>query len=279
VIEPMLSDERLSKDIEHHSRHVALGRVSLWWLGQSGYLMQRDGTRVLIDPYLSDALTLKYANTDKPHVRMSRRVIDPAKLPRVDVITSSHNHTDHLDAATILPVLATSPAATIVVPEANRAFAAERLGLPTDRLCGMDDGQCLRASGLEIFAVPAAHPQFDRDDADRHRCLGYVFRVGGWTVYHSGDTIAYDGQVERLLPFKIDVAILPINGKVGNMDGESAARLGKAIGARVVIPCHYNMFEFNTASPVGFEHAARSLGVRTRVLELGERFDSRELAS
>ena len=37
----------------------------LWWLGQSGYLLQWRGKRVLIDPYLSDSLTKKYAVTDK----------------------------------------------------------------------------------------------------------------------------------------------------------------------------------------------------------------------
>ena len=43
----------------------------LWWLGQSGFLLQWKGKRILIDPYLSDSLTKKYAATDKPHTRMS----------------------------------------------------------------------------------------------------------------------------------------------------------------------------------------------------------------
>ena len=46
---------------------------------------------------------------------------------------------------------------------------------------------------------------------------------------------------------------LPINGRAperrvaGNLSGAEAARLAKSIGARLVIPCHYEMFEFNTA--------------------------------
>ena len=43
----------------------------LWWLGQSGFLLQWNGKRVLLDPYLSDSLTKKYLTTDKPHTRMS----------------------------------------------------------------------------------------------------------------------------------------------------------------------------------------------------------------
>src|SRR4249920_1225433 len=77
----------------------------LWWLGQSGYLLQWKGKRVLIDPYLSDSLTKKYAATEKPHVRISERVLDPELLRNISIVTSSHNHTDHLDAETLIPVL------------------------------------------------------------------------------------------------------------------------------------------------------------------------------
>src|SRR4030095_746183 len=92
----------------------------LWWLGQSGFLLQEKGKRVLIDPYLSDSLTKKYATTDKPHVRMSERVVDPGALKNISIITSSHNHTDHLDAETLIPVLRNNPDVKFIIPEANR---------------------------------------------------------------------------------------------------------------------------------------------------------------
>lgn len=277
MIEPFLSDEHLLADIAHRSRQIEPSRCQLWWLGQSGYFLNIAGTRVLIDPYLSDSLTEKYANTEKPHVRISRRVIDPALLPNVDLLTSSHNHTDHLDAETLLAVLARSRNATIVVPQANIELAADRLKLPKDRLIGINDGQTVRAHGVEIWAVPAAHPTLDPDEQGQLRHLGYVFRSAGWSIYHSGDTMVFEGMVDRLKPFNIDIAILPINGKVGNMDGAAAAELGHDIGARIVIPCHYDMFEFNTASPLGFQRSAKSLGVRTKTLRLGECFDGKEL--
>ena len=46
-------------------------------------------------------LTKKYAATDKPHVRMTERVVAPEALRDLAVVTSSHNHTDHLDAETL----------------------------------------------------------------------------------------------------------------------------------------------------------------------------------
>src|SRR5260370_34685877 len=104
----------------------------LWWLGQSGFLVAHNGRALVLDPYLSDSRTRKYAGTDKPHARMTELVVEPAALGAItviDVITSSYNHTDHFDPETLLPLLAANPQARLVIPAANRELALERLGL------------------------------------------------------------------------------------------------------------------------------------------------------
>src|SRR5688500_1077783 len=126
MIEPLLSDDYFLANVRTVRGYPGL---HLWWLSQSGFLLHHEGRFALLDPYLSDSLTMKYAGTDKPHVRMTRRVVDPAKLSFVHVVTSSHNHTDHLDAETIKPLLASNPKLKLVVPEANREFVAQRLGV------------------------------------------------------------------------------------------------------------------------------------------------------
>src|SRR5579859_660682 len=112
----------------------------LWWLGQSGFLLQAAGQRFLFDPYLSDSLTRKYAGTDKPHTRLTERVIAPEALTGVDWITSSHNHTDHLDAETLSPLLKLNPEARLLIPRANLAFVLDRLGPVKPRLVQIDAG-------------------------------------------------------------------------------------------------------------------------------------------
>src|SRR6185436_988706 len=111
-------------------------------------LHTRAGT-VLFDPYLSDSLTRKYADTDKPHVRLTERVIAAERLTGIDVITSSHNHTDHLDAETLLPLLAANPQARLIIPRANRAFVMERLGaVAAAALVETDAGESVTVAGL-----------------------------------------------------------------------------------------------------------------------------------
>ena len=105
---------------------------SLWWLGQSGFVLQWKRKRVVIDPYLSDSLTRKYASTEKPHTRMSELVLEPSLLRGVTAVSSSHNHTDHLDADTLIPLFRNNPGASFIIPEANREFVAERLHCDKD---------------------------------------------------------------------------------------------------------------------------------------------------
>jgi L-ascorbate metabolism protein UlaG (beta-lactamase superfamily) len=278
MIEPAQSDDELLADIRTGNPDGDGLRV--WWLGQSGFLLQWNGSHLLFDPYLSESLTKKYADTDKPHVRMTKRPIDPQQLDMIDVITSSHNHTDHLDAETLQPLLRSNPQAAMVVPAANRDFAAERLGQPASTLTVLDAAESTSVKGFQLHAVPAAHEQLDRNEQGQFRYVGYVVEFGPWTVYHSGDTIRYDGMDEILRRWQIDIAFLPINGSLperrvsGNLWGREAAELAKDIGAKLTIPCHYEMFQFNTVSTDEFRTAADELGIRVAVLQCGERFDA-----
>jgi L-ascorbate metabolism protein UlaG (beta-lactamase superfamily) len=281
VIHPLLSGEALLANIRASDRRDDGFR--LWWLGQSGFLLQWQGVHVLLDPYLSDSLTKKYSQTDKPHVRMTELVIDPAQLSFVDVATSTHNHTDHLDAETLKPILAKNPKLKLVIGEANRTFVAERLAIDPAIPIGVDDGTSVEVSGIRISGVASAHETVERDDHGRVRFLGYVLQFGGWTVYHSGDTIRYSGMAEKLRAFAVDLALLPINGRSperrvpGNLTGAEAANLAKDIGAGLVIPCHFDMFEFNTASPDEFLLECRRLEQRCQVLKCGEAWTSEGL--
>jgi L-ascorbate metabolism protein UlaG (beta-lactamase superfamily) len=278
MIQPVLQDDDFLADV-FAARHYP-NDVHIWWLGQSGFLVQWQGHHLLFDPYLSDSLTRKYAGTDKPHVRMTELVIRPERLDFIDVVTSSHNHTDHLDKETLVALMRVNPKLQLVVPEANRGFGADRLGVAIEFLRGLAADETKRFGVFEITGVPAAHPQREKDEWGHHKFLGYVVQCGDFKIYHSGDTILYDTMAPKLACFQVNVALLPINGDLpergvaGNLNGCEAATLAKEIGAGLVIPCHYEMFEFNTASPEEFIRTATELSQPYRVLRAGERWSS-----
>ena len=257
MIKPALKDDAFIADV--WSAAGDREHLHLWWLGQSGFLVQSQGRHLLIDPYLSDSLTAKYASSKMPHVRISERVVDPVKLNFVDLVTSSHSHTDHLDAETLRAI----NGLRLLAPEAARDVANERSGGAV--AFTINDGQSVEIDRVTVHAVRSQHGDLP--------ALGYVLRLDDRTIYHSGDTVVYDGLADRLRPFEIDIAILPINGQLGNMNGRDAARLAHAAGAKLVIPCHYDMFEFNTADPrEQFIPECERLGQPCRVLKLGQRF-------
>jgi L-ascorbate metabolism protein UlaG (beta-lactamase superfamily) len=278
MIKPLLQDDAFLEDVLHAKQDR--DRLHLWWLGQSGYLIQWQDRHLLIDPYLSDSLTRKYADTDKPHVRMTERVIAPERLDFVDVVTSSHNHTDHLDGETLIPLWEANPKLRFLVSGANVKFAAERLQASPQRLTPIHaDGESVTIDPFLFHAIPSAHETLDQDENGDQRFIGLVIQIGKWTIYHSGDCIPFDGLTERIRNWKIDLALLPINGRdpargvAGNFNAEEAAQLGKDIGAGLVIPCHYEMFEFNTVSPERFIQTAKEFNQPYRALKCGERLD------
>lgn len=275
MIEPYQSGQALLEDV-HRTAGEAGDGFRTWWLGQSGFLIQWRGRHLLFDPYLSDSLTRKYAPTDKPHVRLTRQVVEPGRLDFVDVVTSSHNHTDHLDTETLNPLLEANPGMELVIPEANRAFVSERLGCEPDLPLGVDDGEEVEVGVFRFRGVAAAHNEVEQDEEGRCRYLGYIVRFGPWTVYHSGDTLWHPGLTGSLAGREIDLAFLPINGNrperrvAGNLDGAEAVHLARESGIGVVIPCHFEMFAFNTETPELFIRTADATGQSVKVLRSGE---------
>lgn len=275
MIPALQKDETLLVDM----RSVAADdeRLHLWWLGQSGFLCQQAGARLLLDPYLSDSLTEKYAATDKPHVRMTERCLAPQALPPLRLVTASHLHTDHLDAATLAPLAHAQGGITLLLPHPILEEARARLGSAPVELIGLDAGETCELHGWRVTGIAAAHNDLKKDALGRHHYLGFLIQRGGFTLYHSGDTLWHGGLVPVLQPAGCDVMLLPINGHrperrvAGNLNGTEAAALARACGARLVVPCHYDMFTFNTDSPDEFAGACGRLSQPFHILRCGER--------
>ena len=273
MIKPALQDEAFLSAVRDAD---SMEDFFLWWVGQSGFLVKWQGKLLLFDPYLSDSLTRKYAATDKPHERMTERVVNPGKLEGVQVATSSHNHTDHLDAETLHALHETNPGLTLVLATANVDFAEDRLGENCPCLLPMDANETVDAGGFSITGVLAAHDEVKLDQKGRSHFLGFVAKFGPWAIYHSGDTRLHDHLIPSLIPHSVDLALVPINGYkperrvAGNLNGREAASLAKKIEARIAIPHHFEMFAFNTETSAEFEREAERLGQPVKVLQAGE---------
>ena len=96
------------------------------------------------------------------------------------------------------------------------------------------------STGAAVKLVPAWHTS-TTPKGTVNTPAGLIVQFGGSTIYHLGDTALF-GDLELIgRRHAIDVALMPIGGHY-TMDRHDAVEAARMIGARQVIPCHYDTF-------------------------------------
>jgi L-ascorbate metabolism protein UlaG (beta-lactamase superfamily) len=240
----------------------------LTWLSQSGYLIEHDGHRLVIDPYLSDAATAKGAT------RVVASPLDAATLAP-DALIATHNHVDHWDPIGAPEILRLHPRARLFAPASVRPLA-RAADVSADRIEALDLGETVSTGPFTITALPTLHSD--------PRGVGLLIRVADLTIYHSGDTeyttaLAKDlaARLAALAP-RLDLALLCINGRLGNMTWREAALLAETLRPRLTVPNHYDLFAENQADPAPFLERCALLGLPARTLGVGQLFSLVDIA-
>lgn len=244
---------------------VAPGSAAIMWLEQSHFVFKTPaGTLIHVDPFLSRTVS------PQKHIH-PRPFLEPDRAP-ADAVFLTHDHRDHTDPDTLVPMARTSPACRFLGPRESceRLLA---LGIEPGRVTAIAEGESMR---FDAFCATAVHAENTSEhDATTH--LGYVIDLDGLRVYHTGDTRADpDAYADRLRPVRSlapHVMIVPINEGYNNPGIGGAVRLVELTDPRLVIPCHFDCFVDNTADPAVFTRALPPRWrERVRVLGHGELF-------
>lgn len=256
-IEQFVGD--LSTQLKSRSAVPASGVVTLYWLGQAGFIVDSVVGRFVVDPYLSDSLAHKYRGTLYPHIRMMPIPIAPEDITGIDYVLCTHRHTDHMDPGTLQPMAQARPALQFVVPEASLVEAQKRSGVGLDRLVPANFGRKLALGyGASVHVIASAHEELSTDARGNSEWLGYILEVDGLRIYHSGDCIPYPDLVQQLRALRIDVALLPVNGRdldrlgngvPGNFTLEEAIDIAVEANIPYLIGHHHGLFDFSTIAP------------------------------
>jgi L-ascorbate 6-phosphate lactonase len=212
---------------EANSGHVLLEEIeqtisatpALWWLGGNAVIFRFATITFYIDPRM-----------DGP--------IDPAEVRHADLILATGHD---LDTEAVRAMLASSKRAKVVLPK-SAAEAAGAAGIAYNRMTTTNAD--LRIEYFKdsvygrVYAVPSARPELDWSPDRGYPHLGYLIRFGRWTVYHPGNCRIYPSLQERLRPFNVSVAFLPVGGK--NFTAGEAAQLASGIGASWIVPMPAN---------------------------------------
>ncbi len=200
--------------------------VKVTWLGHGALAMDIDGTKVLVDPFL----------TGNPLA-----AADPAAV-EADYILVTHGHGDHVGDTV---AIAKRTGAMVI---ANNEIAIWLAGQGVEKTHGMNHGGAYDFGFAKIALTIAFHSSSLPDGSYGGEPNGILITTKeGKRLYLAGDTGLF-GDMALIGEGGIDLAVLPIGGNY-TMGPEEALRAVQFIKPRIVLPVHYNTFPVILADP------------------------------
>jgi L-ascorbate metabolism protein UlaG (beta-lactamase superfamily) len=192
--------------------------MDIRFLGHAGFELTEGDTRILIDPFL----------TGNPKATMKADELEPTH------IFLTHGHADHI-GDTVDIAKRTGAQVVAIVEIANE--------LQEDGLENVSDpniGGTVEFNGGWVRLTPAWHTS-TTPKGTVNTPAGLVINLGGKTIYHLGDTALFSDLKLVADRDDVDVALMCIGGHY-TMDRHDAVAAADLVGAKTVIPCHYNTF-------------------------------------
>jgi L-ascorbate metabolism protein UlaG (beta-lactamase superfamily) len=190
--------------------------VSITWHGHATFSLAVDGTRIIIDPFLTD---------------------NPAAKSRADDVTAdfmllTHGHGDHTGDA----VAVAKRTGALVI--ANFEICGWMSNQGHDNCHAMNTGGAFQFPFGRVKMTVALHSSSLPDGSYGGDPGGYVVWAGGKTIYIAGDTALFS-DMQLIGRHGLDLAILPI-GDNFTMGPEDSIDALAYLQPRQVIPAHYN---------------------------------------
>ena len=224
---------------------------TLTWLGHNSFkLVLTDGRTVLLDPWVE-------SNPACP---------EPCKrFERLDVMTISHGHGDHMaDAVT----LGRKYQPTVVCNFEIHLFLSGK-GVPNTS--PMNKGGTQTAAGLRFTMVHAVHSSGIQDGGQvvygGEPCGFVVTLENGTRIYHAGDTAVHSDMALIRELYAPEIALLPI-GDLFTMSPREAALAARMLQPKRIVPAHYGTFPALTGTPEALREALAEQGVASEVVVL-----------
>ena len=193
--------------------------MKLIWLGHAAFRIELAGAVILIDPFL----------TGNPKAAVTADELSP------DVILLTHGHVDHFGDT--VAIAKRTGANVVAIVEIANELSEEGL----EKVHDPNLGGTVEFDWGSAKLVPAWHTS-TTPKGTVNTPAGLLVKIGGKTIYHLGDTCLFsDLELIAKRAGQIDVALICIGGHY-TMDRVDAVEAAKLIGAREVIPCHYDTF-------------------------------------
>ena len=222
--------------------------LRLTWMGHSSTLLEIDGARILIDPVWDERASPTSWSGPK---RFFPAPLPLRDLPPLDALIVSHDHYDHLGAATVRD-LASLPAARNArwITSLGVGAVLRQLGVPAQAL-EMNWMDSTEVGSVRITALPARHFS-GRSLFNRFHTLWASYSLSGpqHRVYYGADSGEWPGFHEigqQFGPFDLTMleigAFDPLWADI-HMGPDGAVRSFGALGGKgLLMPIHWGLFD------------------------------------
>jgi L-ascorbate metabolism protein UlaG (beta-lactamase superfamily) len=219
------------------------------WMGHSSMLVEIDGVRVLVDPVWDERASPSTWAGPKRFFAAPVRLED---LPAVDVVLVSHDHYDHLGAATIRQLAGLESMRGVKwVTSLGVGDVLREFGVRGEQISELDWTQSVKVGGLQITAVPSRHFS-GRKLTNRFETLWSAFVLKGakHTVYFGADSGWWEGFAEigtAYGPFDLvmlEIGAFDVMWDSIHLGPDGAARAFEALGrSGLMMPIHWGLFD------------------------------------
>lgn len=226
--------------------------TKLTFLGHSCLLAEDGKQKIIIDPFL----------TGNPQASTSADKID------VDYILATHGHGDHIGDAV---EISKRTGATIIAPNELAVWVTDKGA----QAHNMHIGGAYNFEFGRVKLTIAHHGSAAGETQLEYtgNPCGFVFDLGGKTIYYTGDTgLFLDMKLIGELN-AIDIMFLPI-GDNFTMGIDDAVKAVEFVKPKIAIPMHYNTWEIINADPGEFAKKLEGSGSEVVILKPGESYET-----
>ncbi len=244
--------------------------AKIWHLGGPSFAIKSTQALIYVDLFTGGVFDPEGINWR----RLVVNVINAEKVNYVDAMLSTHDHYDHCEKETLVPIHERTQAG-FVGPESSCKLMLD-WGIDERRIRCVQPGEEFVVKDIQINVLQGADP------ADKYG-ISYMININDVNVFVSGDDLYCEEYLSDKTSYNVDVALINTAknppGESVYMQPKEVALLAKNLNARVLIPRHWDLWKNTYLNPEELKKYIKGDTPRLVILLVGDIFDCERIGN